>query len=67
MVIKHQNDQIVRYLNQETAEKIILLSPDLPANLPLKTDEDIEIIENYLIENSKLSDVDFYCKYFVYG
>lgn len=57
MVIKHQNDQILKHLNQKTAEKINFLPPDLPVQLPLKSDEDLQLIENYLKESDRLSDL----------
>lgn len=52
-LIKHQNDQILKQLDQNKQKPHFLL-PDLPVEIPLKQIEDIQILENYLQESEHL-------------
>lgn len=54
MVIKHQNDQIIGFLDKKVAERIHSLPPDLPVQLPIKSENDIRNLENYCQEKENL-------------
>ncbi|KAK4887451.1 hypothetical protein RN001_003722 [Aquatica leii] len=72
--ISEQNKQILKYISKQDSVSSSVNQPEIPVTLPLKKEEDLNILENFLIEQTNsfaLVNIIFtlkdYCNHKIFG